>query len=221
MNTLSLVVPIYDSPDLARRLAGRLDALRASAAACGFELKETLFVDDGSPAPLPPFPGVTSIRNETNMGKGYSVRRGVLMAKGDWVLMSDADESVPLPEFARLAAHIPEASVICGSRKGCDERPFHRRVLSWVFRLFARVPGVQDTQCGFKLFDRLAVRTVFAHLRTAGFAFDVELLRRARKAGLAVAEVPVEWHGGRRSTLRVLRDAPRMLIDLFRILRCG
>jgi len=79
---------------------------------------------------------------------------------------------------------------------------------------------VQDTQCGFKLFRMDVMRTVFAAQRIERFAFDVELIRRARDAGGTVKEVPVAWCGGKRSSLRVFRDAPRMLWDLLRIGPC-
>ena len=115
----------------------------------------------------------------------------------------------------------PGVAVACGTRVKDDERPFLRRLLSRTFRMLAR-PPVSDVQCGFKLFDMSIMRPVFEAQRTRRFAFDVELVRAAaeigRRAGRkAVADTPVEWHGGRRSSLRVMRDAPRMLLDLLLI----
>ena len=146
------------------------------------------------------------------------MRRGALEAKGDWVLMSDVDMSAPFGEFARLAARA-DAWMVCGSRHGRPGMPFRRRLLSRLFHFCVwcvGVRGVYDTQCGFKLFRMDVMRAVFERQRIARFAFDVELIRRVQAAGGEVAEVPVEWKGGVRSSLCVFRDAPRMLWDLFR-----
>ena len=98
--------------------------------------------------------------------------------------------------------------------------PWRRRVLSRMFGVCVRlagVRGVRDTQCGFKLFRMEAMRPVFEAQRVERFAFDVELILRVQRAGGTVAEVPIEWRGGGRSSLSVVRDAPRMLWDLLRI----
>lgn len=220
MKTLSLVVPVLNAPDLVRALLGHLPELVAAAEGRGFRLVETVFVDDGSAEPLVvDAPDVVVLRNDVNRGKGYSVRRGALAAKGEWVLMSDVDLSAPLGEFAKLAPHAA-AWMVCGSRYGRPGMPLRRKFLSWLFHLIVRVAGVkgvQDTQCGFKLFHMPVMRPVFEALRTERFSFDVELLRRVQRAGGTVAEVPVDWQGGSRSSLRLFTDAPRMLWDLLKI----
>ena len=225
MKTLSLVIPVYNAPDLARAAADHVSELAACAASCGFELVEAIFVDDGSvPSLTLPQTGDTSVptrvlRQPANRGKGAAVRVGALAAKGDWVLMSDVDLSAPLTEFANLAPHA-DAWMACGSRYGRAGMPLRRRVLSRLFHALVwlvGVRGIQDTQCGFKLFRMEKMRPVFEVQKIERFAFDVELVKRVRRAGGTVAEVPVAWHGGRRSSLRVLRDAPRMLWDLLRI----
>ena len=220
MRTLSLVIPVLNAPDLARIAAAAVPELARTAETCGFSLVETIFVDDGSSPPLAvDAPDCRVLRVEVNAGKGAAVRRGALAAKGEWVLMSDVDMSAPFTEFARLAARA-DAWMVCGSRHGRPGMPFRRRLLSCLFHLFVwciGVRGVHDTQCGFKLFRMGVMRSVFERQRTARFAFDVELIRRAVASGGEVIEVPVEWKGGTRSSLRVLRDAPRMLWDLLRI----
>ena len=225
MKTLSLVIPAYNAPDLARTAASHIPELAAAATACGFELVEAIFVDDGSAPPLTlPQTGDTPVptrvlRQPVNRGKGAAVRAGALAAKGGWVLMSDVDLSAPLTEFANLAPHA-DAWMACGSRYGRAGMPLRRRVLSRLFHALVwlvGVRGIQDTQCGFKLFRMDKMRPVFEAQKIERFAFDVELVKRVRRAGGTVAEVPVAWHGGRRSSLRVLRDAPRMLWDLLRI----
>ena len=226
MKTLSLVIPVYNAPDLARAAVAHVRELDACAKACGFELAEAIFVDDGSAPPLdisqadgsPTLP-IKVLRQPANRGKGAAVRAGALAAKGEWVLMSDVDLSAPLTEFARLAPHA-EAWMTCGSRDGRAGMPLRRRILSRLFHALVWLVGVrdiQDTQCGFKLFRMEKMRPVFETQRIERFAFDVELIKRVRRAGGSVVETPVAWHGGKRSSLRVLRDAPRMLWDLLRI----
>lgn len=219
MKSLSLVIPAYDAEGLLGRIVSRVPVLASAAAESGFELVETIIVDDGSEPPVDPaaLPSlqccpVSVLRNEANRGKGFSVRRGALAAKGEWVLMSDADESVPLSEFPKLAA-CADAAIACGNRMpGEDERPFIRRFLSRCFNLLA-ASGMKDTQCGFKLFNMPLMREIFEGLQTERFSFDVELIRKASSA----VSVPVAWKGRRRSSLRVWRDAPRMLWDLLKI----
>ena len=220
MKSLSLVIPAYGAGDLLGRILAHVPGLSAAATRCGFELIETIVVDDGSQPPIEnvapdSVPPVRLLRNAENRGKGFSVRRGALEAKGDWVLMSDVDESVPLTEFAVLAP-LADRAIVCGSRRcGKDVRPFHRRVLSALFNALTGT-GLKDTQCGFKLFNMALMRPIFESQSTERFAFDVELIRKAP----SVVEVPVPWRGGRRSSLKVWRDAPRMLWDLIRI-RCS
>lgn len=220
MRTLSLVIPVLNAPDLVRTAVSAVPELARTAETCGFSLVETIFVDDGSAPPLQvDAPGCRVIRVDVNAGKGAAVRRGALEAKGAWVLMSDVDMSAPFTEFVRLAARA-DAWMVCGSRHGRRGMPLRRRLLSGLFHLFVwciGVRGVHDTQCGFKLFRMDVMRAVFERQRIARFAFDVELIRRVIALGGEVAEVPVEWKGGTRSSLRVLRDAPRMLWDLLRI----
>ena len=215
-------MPVYNAPDLARALLARVPELERVARGCGFELVETILVDDGSvPALGKPssVPWVSILRNDRNRGKGFSVKRAALAARGGWVLMSDVDLSAPFTEFPRLADEA-NAWMVCGSRYGRPGMPLCRQILSRVFHLLVRLMGVasvHDTQCGFKLFRMDVMRPVFEAQRIERFAFDVELIRRVSRAGGVVKEIPVVWHGGKRSSLRVFRDAPRMLLDLFRI----
>ena len=220
MKSLSLVIPVYRPGEMLRNILSRVPDLKSASADVGFELAEVLVVDDGNQPPVESSDFVALLagvplavlRNARNRGKGYSVRRGALAAKGGWVLMSDVDESVPLPTFRSLAPFADRA-IVCGSRRcGKDARPPHRRILSRLFNVLTGT-GLKDTQCGFKLFNMALMRSAFEAMRTERFAFDVELIRKAP----SVIEVAVPWQGGRRSTLKVWRDAPRMLLDLIRI----
>ena len=232
--TVTLLVPVYRTAQLAETLVRALPGFRSAAESAGWRYEGCIVVDDGSPnaeeiaAAVSRDAGeaVRLMRLDRNRGKGFAVKTGALAAPGAYVLMSDCDMSAPLEEFTKLAKAAerdPEAAMVCGSRRGLARgggRCLSRRILSTVFATLARCAGtgtVRDPQCGFKLFRMEAMRPVFEKLRTERFAFDVELIRRTRHAGLRVEEVPITWHGGKRSTLHILRDGARMLLDLVRI----
>jgi dolichyl-phosphate beta-glucosyltransferase len=160
-----------------------------------------------------------------NRGKGAAIRAGVLASSGDLVLVSDVDLSTPLSEFEKLAARLPEAPVAIGSRAIQEElvrkrQAFHRVLLgrtgNRLIQLLA-VPGIRDTQCGFKLFRGDAARMLFREARVDRFAWDVEILYLARRHGMAIAEVPVLWFNSPESKVRVVRDAIQTLWDVARI----
>ncbi len=161
-----------------------------------------------------------------NTGKGAAVRRGMLAAHGRLRLFSDADLSTPIEEVDRLASAIAAgADVAIGSRRLPAStvrvpQPWLRRTMGGLFNACVRavaVPGVRDTQCGFKLFTATATARLFRRQRIEAFGFDVELLWLARRYGLRVAEVPVTWDDDPRSSVRPVADAARMLGDLIRI----
>ncbi len=160
-----------------------------------------------------------------NRGKGFAIRTGVLASSGDPVLISDTDLSTPLSEWGKLADKLPTHPVAIGSRalqqdlvrrKQAPHRVLLGKAGNGVIQLFA-VPGIQDTQCGFKLFRGDAARMLFRQAKVDRFAWDVELLYLARKSGLAIAEVPVLWFNSPESKVRVVRDAIQTLWDVLRI----
>ena len=169
---------------------------------------------------------VRVLRYETNHGKGFAVREGVLAARGELALFSDADLSTPIDELAKFEAKAAEGfDVVAASRVIAGARiltpqPALRRLSGLAFRTLVRGLGLSslhDTQCGFKLLRRAAVEPVLRAIETEGFAFDVELLARAERAGLRVAEVPVDWSDARGSKVRLYPDALRMAADLMRL----
>ena len=168
------------------------------------------------------------LRFDVNHGKGFAVREGVLASRGEVVLFSDADLSTPIAEFAKLEDKLDEGfDLVVGSRVVRGARilaaqPLSRRISGLVFRSLVRGLGLssfRDTQCGFKLMRRSTVEPILRRIDTRGFAFDVELLARCERAGLRVAEVPVDWYDARGSKVRLFPDAPRMAVDLVRIRR--
>jgi dolichyl-phosphate beta-glucosyltransferase len=166
--------------------------------------------------------GLKVLSYGANRGKGAAIRTGVLGSTGDTVLISDTDLSTPLSEWQKLAAELPTHPVAIGSRALQEDlvrkrQAFHRVLLgragNRVIQTFA-VPGIQDTQCGFKLFRGDVARDLFAQARVDRFAWDVEILYLARRQGLAIAEVPVLWFNSPESKVRVVRDAVQTLWDV-------
>lgn len=195
---------------------------------------EILVVDDGSRDRTAAVvrerfgdrPEIRVLREETNHGKGWAVRFGARAAAGDLVLFTDADLSTPIEELGALETRAAEgfdlvvASRVVAGARIVSPQPFRRRLSGWIFRNLVRVLGltsVRDTQCGFKLMRRATVGPILDAIETDGFAFDVELLRRAERAGLRVVEVPVEWHDSAGSKVRLFPDALRMAWDLVRL----
>ncbi|MFH1313620.1 MAG: dolichyl-phosphate beta-glucosyltransferase [Candidatus Eisenbacteria bacterium] len=165
------------------------------------------------------------LRNESNKGKGYSVRRGVLESAGDLVLFSDADLSTPIDELDGLLRSVGDFDIVIASRSLPDSQvvihqPFYREFMGKIFNLFVQmmlVRGIIDTQCGFKLMTRKAADTVFRSARIDSFSFDVEMILIARRCGLGVKDMPVRWIDSRASKVHPVRDSAHMLLDLFRI----
>jgi dolichyl-phosphate beta-glucosyltransferase len=198
---LSVVIPAYNEE---RRLPPTLEAVRRHLERRG-GTHEILVVDDGSTdatAEVAARDGAIVMRNEGNRGKGYSVRRGMLMAQGARRLMTDADLSTPIEELERLMARMDEGcDVVIASRalpaSNIEVRqPWYRENTGRLFNLLVRalaLPGLHDTQCGFKLFTAEAARQAFGAARLDGFSFDVEVLYVARRRGYRIAELPVTW----------------------------
>jgi glycosyltransferase involved in cell wall biosynthesis len=180
--------------------------VREYLTAAQWDFAEIVVVDDGSTdntVQLARDAGVRVLENPGNRGKGYSVRHGMLEAKGEWALFTDADLSSPIGEVEKLwsAAERERAQVAVGSR-ALDRalvgvhQPLLREAMGRVFNAAMRTVtglGFKDTQCGFKLFETSAARQVFSRQQLDGFGFDVEVLFIARKLGLRSVEVPVRW----------------------------
>ena len=201
---LSLVIPAYNESG---RLPQSLRRIQEFLSGWGRPY-EVIVVDDGSRddtarlARESGLPGLTVLQNETNRGKGYSVKRGMLAARGAHRLMTDADLSTPIEELHRLLALQEQgADVVIGSRalpgaKIEVHQPWYRENMGRLFNLLVRllaVPGLRDTQCGFKLWTARAAAEAFAAARLDGFSFDVETLFIARRRGYRIVELPVTW----------------------------
>jgi glycosyltransferase involved in cell wall biosynthesis len=228
LETLSIVIPAYNEE---QRLPATLDRVVAYAERATFPVTEILVVDDGSrdgTAALVEARGgiVRLLSNPGNRGKGYAVRNGMLAAKADWILSTDADLSAPIDELEKLiaAARRENAVVAIGSR-ALDRKlvkvhqPMMREVSGRAFNMVMRmVTGLpfQDTQCGFKLFRQDAAKNIFSRQIEEGFSFDVEDLIIARSLGLKSIEVAVEWSNVE-GTKVSLSQGMKSFTDLVRI----
>lgn len=232
MATLSLVIPAYNEQ---ARLPGLLDVLTGSAGAAvangGLDLLETLIVDDGSTDDTKRILDVAQASNPElrpvfdlaeNRGKGAAFAAGVRRAKGDYVLLVDVDLSTPLEELRKLTdAMDAGAEVVIGSRAVdgaiVERGPMYRKWLgksfNWSVRLLTGL-GVRDSQCGFKLMPTAIAKELVAVQLCPGFAFDVELLMRAKARGLTIEEVPVLYLHDSRSSVRVVSASLEMLRDI-------
>jgi dolichyl-phosphate beta-glucosyltransferase len=230
----SIVIPAFNE---AARLPRFLDEVTSYLDARG-EPYEVLVVDDGSTddtadrveAAARRHPAIRLVRAGRNEGKGAAVRRGMLAARGAWRVFADADGATPIAELKRLEAALAAgADVAIGSRALGEagvsvEARRHRvvagRVFNWIVSS-AGLRGIADSQCGFKAFTAAAAVALFEPLRTRGFAFDVEVLLRARRRGDRITEVPVNWTDKPGSKSSVLRDGPRMVWQIVNARRRG
>ena len=158
-------------------------------------------------------------------GKGWAVKNGMLAARGEYRLLCDADLSVPIAQVERLLPPLgPGSDIVLGSREAPGAarigEPARRHLMGRLFNLLVSrlaVPGLADTQCGFKCFRGAAAEDLYPRQTMDGFAFDVELLYLARKRGLTFAEVGVDWHYRSQSKVRPVRDSFAMTLDLLKI----
>ncbi|WP_394297371.1 dolichyl-phosphate beta-glucosyltransferase [Streptomyces albus] len=203
---LTVVIPAYNEEHRLRR--GVDEVCRYLRAGGG--RWEVIVVDDGSTDGTAAVaaeaaagePRVRLIRTPVNRGKGHAVRRGVLASRGRRVLYCDADAATPIEELARLAARLDAGYAAAigsrahpGARIEVRQHPLRELLGKAGNRLIRAlaVPGIRDTQCGFKLFDGDKARSAFARARTDGWGFDVEILRHFHAHGWPMAEVPVRW----------------------------
>ena len=230
---LSVVIPAYNEetrlgPTLRRVVTWLTDQPFSS---------ELVVVDDGSTDRTAQLAGnmleggqipYQVLVNDINRGKGFSVKRGMMASLGRLALFSDADLSTPIEHARDLMAAIEVgADMAIGSRvaEGADievHQPILRETAGRMFSVAQRAilgTNVRDTQCGFKMFTRAAVESVFPHQELERWAFDAELIYIALRLDLRVVEVPVRWRNDQDTKVRALSDGLRMVADLWAIRR--
>jgi dolichyl-phosphate beta-glucosyltransferase len=228
---LSIVIPAFNEE---QRLPKSLERIGAYLKSRSLRA-EVLVVDDGSTdatakiveAFRGSFPELRLISNDRNHGKGFSVRRGMLEARGEIALFTDSDLSTPIEEADKLLALLRgnaydgaigsravDRSLIEIHQPALRERAgiFFNCIVRWTTGL-----PFQDTQCGFKAFRREKSCVIFDRQRTEGFGFDPEILFLAQREGLRVVEVPVRWGHNPATKVNMFRDSLRMFVDLLAI----
>jgi dolichyl-phosphate beta-glucosyltransferase len=229
--TYSIVIPAYNE---SQRITASLDKVLAHIAKEGWTA-EVIVVNDGSRdntadiirGYMRQHSIVKLLENPGNKGKGYSVRHGMMEARGDVLLLTDADLSSPIYEARKLFDAIEKGSadIAIGSRwlqreTQTQRQPFYRQVSGRIFNVMLRaVLGLKqkDTQCGFKAFSRRAAQSVFPPQRIERWGFDPEILFLADKFKMKVAEVPVEWANDDRSKINPFTDGFRMVWEMLRV----
>lgn len=236
---LSVVIPSYN--ELKNLQDGRLDEVISYLTNQDYEW-EVILTDDGSRdgtvAELEAFaakhPRVKLLKN-IHAGKGPTVKAGMLAAEAQWRLFTDFDQSTPISEIEKLLPHAEQGyDVVIGSREMVgsvrDDEPWYRHLMGRGFNIlvqFLAIPGILDTQCGFKLFSAPATEVLFPALKIYGQqrqrgdaftgAFDVELLFLANKYGYKIREIPIVWHHRETNRVSPIKDSLRMLSDIIKI----
>lgn len=225
---VSFVIPAYNE---AQRLPESFSRLR-SYLDRGMLQYEVIVVDDGSSDGtgevvaqwMRQWPAVRLIKSE-HLGKGGAVRAGVLAAYGAYVALADADFSMPPEQFDRFSlAEQTDYDVAIGSREAAGARrfdePVYRHIMGRVFNALVRallLPGIQDSQCGFKCMRRDVAVELCQYQTVNGWGFDVELLYIARLRNYRIVEVPISWYYVRGSRVRPVRDTLTMVRDVLAI----
>ncbi|MCD6094381.1 glycosyltransferase family 2 protein [bacterium] len=227
---LSVIIPAYNEE---KRLPKTLKAVDEYLRNQNYDY-EIIVVNDGSKDDTalvvkdfkPQIVNLRLIDRKENKGKGYTVKEGMLNAKGDYRLFMDADNSTTIDQIEKMWPWFERGyDIVIGSRdiKGAvldPPQPLYRRLVGKIFRLardiICDIWGIYDTQCGFKCFKKEVVETIFPKLRIERFAFDVEILLLAKMHGFKIKEIPVYWRNNPDSKVK-FKSAIRMGLDLFKI----
>ncbi len=172
---------------------------------------------------------IVSLLYQPIPGKGAAVRKGMLAGQGEYLFICDADLAMPVEEVDKfLPPTLSDYDIAIASREAPGavryDEPWYRHLMGRVFNLVVRVlavPGIQDTQCGFKCFRREVAHDLFTIQTIDGWAFDVELLHAALRRGYRLIEVPINWYYGEDSRVSPIRDSINMVIEVLRIRRNG
>lgn len=217
---LSIIIPAFNEE---KRLAHTVEDVHEFVKTLGSEA-EIIVVDDGSDdgtlALAQQLPGVRVLQHTHNEGKGWAVRTGVLGAHGALILVLDADGSTPIHSLPKLTSELKDIAIgsryLPQSQIGISQSALRIRIgrlgntlIRWLI-----LPGIRDTQCGFKLFTREAAQCIFPKQTIRRWGYDMEILAIAKLHNLHIREVPVEWNHAEFSRLRPIRDALKTLSEL-------
>lgn len=228
VTAVAIVVPAFNEE---ARLGETLDELSAFLSSQHWDW-EIRVVDDGSTDGTCRVADARArvdaritLQREPHRGKGAAVKAGLMAARAPFRFICDADLSMPVSELPRfLPPRLEQFDVAIGSREGAGARrigePIVRHLAGRLFNFAVQrlsVSGIEDTQCGFKMFTAAAVDAIFPLVQVDGWAFDIEVLSIARARGLRIVEIPIEWHYRRASQVSLLRDGVGMFRELLRI----
>lgn len=227
---LSLVIPCYQELHRLEKCVAGIEAALALVPG----KHEVLLVDDGSTDGTADFaesllraiPNAQVVR-ERHRGKGAAIRAGVAASQGEVVFIADADWSMPPGQILRFVPleDGPQGLLIASRERPDSQRhgePLSRHLLGRVFNTLVRhtlLPGIQDSQCGFKCLPGDLARSIFCDMQTEGWAFDVELIKRVQKSGHTVTEVGIDWNYDPDSRLKPTRDAVKMAWEVLKVWR--
>ncbi len=236
MKTLSFVIPVYNEEE---RLEKTLQALGQGFDYHGINLKEIIFVNDGSTdntgsmlkaesKKLKTAIGaeINIISYQPNKGKGHAIRTGMLASTSDYTLFFDADMATPLTEFKKFIPYINQNKpVIIGTRKNGEStvikhQPFYRENMGRVFTLLANIilnTWVTDFTCGFKAFSYQAKEEIFRKSQVNGWSYDAEILFLAKKLGYEITEKAVLWSDDNRTRVNLIKDSIRSFKEIIQI----
>ena len=227
---LSIVIPAYNEE---QRIGISLEKILLYLKKQGYQW-ELIIVDDGSSDKTKELvlqkiagqPHCLLLQSKINYGKGFSIKKGIMHAKGKYILFSDADLSTPIEEVEKLLPFLQNGyDIAIGSRAKKDSeilrhQKWLREYMGKTFNLLIKLllfKDIDDTQCGFKCYKKDVAREVFSEQKIQGFCFDVENLYLAKKKNYSVKEVPIQWCNEENSKVRMVRDSLKMFIDLLRI----
>tara|TARA_B100000579_G_C22694896_1_gene786922 strand:+ start:367 stop:1056 length:690 start_codon:yes stop_codon:yes gene_type:complete len=213
---ISIIIPVYNEGSILKNTVNKISDY--------FKNKdyEIIVIDDGSTDDtrdvLSKFDNLVINDIRKNKGKGYSVKEGIFLSKGNIILMTDADLSTPIDEFHKLKKYIKNFSIVIGSRSLKDskvENTFIRKLLGRIGNIFIRsiVRDIKDTQCGFKLFDAKIAKKLFSQQTIRGFGFDFEILFLAQKYNYNIKEIPIDWNNSADSKVKPIH----YIITLFEL----
>lgn len=224
---LSIIIPAYNEED---RIQSTIEKIQNYLDKQNQDY-EILVIDDGSKDNTVKlvkdnFANVQIVKQEINQGKGAAVRRGMLEAKGDLRLFTDADLSTPIYEIDKMLEWQKKGYDVCiGSRAMQSElikehQPWYREFMGKTFNKivqFLVVRGIKDTQCGFKMFTEKAAEDIFSKSKINGYAFDVEAVFLANSLKYKIKEIPVEWYNDERSKVNPVTDSIKMFLEILKI----
>ena len=224
---LSIVIPAYNE---SRRIKKTLNYIYGYLKKQKYSF-EIIVVNDGSrdnTVKVVESLDIPNLRVEDygkNQGKGYAVNYGMLKASGKYIIFADADNATPFEEISKLLKNAEEYPVIIGSRYLKESKikfyqPLSRVIASRIGNFLVQIlilPGIKDTQCGFKLFEHSAAKVIFIRQTIWRWGFDMEILYIARKLRYKIKQVPVDWYNQEGSKIQSSKVFLSTFAELFKI----